>query len=103
MPYIERECARGTRLYAIALAILVVFAAKGFGTFGQDAIMNWVGLRIIADFQIRMFAHLMRADLVFFHDNHAGGLRHYCHGHIGLRVVIFDAGSEIYSRSLIHG
>ncbi len=63
-----------TMLLLVGAAILVSFVAKGFGTFGQGVLMNWIGFRIIADFQIQMFAHLMRADLQFFHDNHAGTL-----------------------------
>jgi len=63
-----------TMLLLVGAAILVSFVAKGLGTFGQGVLMNWIGFRIIADFQIQMFAHLMRADLQFFHDNHAGTL-----------------------------
>lgn len=63
-----------TMLLLVAAAILVSFVAKGLGTYGQGVLMNWIGFRIIADFQIQMFAHLMRADLQFFHDNHAGTL-----------------------------
>ncbi len=62
------------QLHAVAIAVLIVFIVKGASTYGQNVLMNWVGFRIIADFQIRMFAHLMRSDLVFFHDNHSGGL-----------------------------
>ena len=63
-----------TMLLLVGAAILISFVAKGLGTYGQGVLMNWIGFRIIADFQIQMFAHLMRADLVFFHDNHAGTL-----------------------------
>jgi ATP-binding cassette, subfamily B, bacterial MsbA len=62
------------RLIAIGAMVLGVFLAKGMGTFGQSVLMNFVGFKIIADFQERMFAHLMRADLAFFHANSAGGL-----------------------------
>jgi subfamily B ATP-binding cassette protein MsbA len=63
-----------TMLLLVGAAILISFVAKGLGTYGQGVLMNWIGFRIIADFQIQMFAHLMRADLQFFHDNHAGTL-----------------------------
>ena len=62
------------RLIAIGAMVLGVFLAEGMGTFGQSVLMNFVGFKIIADFQERMFAHLMRADLAFFHANSAGGL-----------------------------
>ena len=61
-------------LAGVAAAVLAVSAAKGLGNFGQSVLMNWVGFRIVADFQVRMFAHLMRTDLAYFHDNHASGL-----------------------------
>ena len=61
-------------LVFVALAVLAASAGKGLGNFGQSVLMNWVGYRIVADFQIRMFAHLMRADLAYFHDNHPSGL-----------------------------
>ena len=62
------------RLVAVGAMVLTVFLTKGLGTFGQSVLMNFVGFKIIADFQERMFAHLMRADLAFFHANSAGGL-----------------------------
>ncbi|MGH6953248.1 MAG: ABC transporter ATP-binding protein, partial [Alphaproteobacteria bacterium] len=61
-------------LAAVGVAVLVVFVVKGLATYGQAVLMNHVGFRIVADIQIAMFAHLMRADLAFFHDNHSGGL-----------------------------
>ena len=63
-----------SKLLGIGVMVFAVFLAKGFGTFGQAVLMNYVGFRIIADFQIRMFAHLMRADLAFFQNTAAGGL-----------------------------
>jgi subfamily B ATP-binding cassette protein MsbA len=63
-----------SQLYGIGAMVFAVFVAKGFGTFGQAVLMNYVGYRIIADFQIRMFAHLMRADLAYFQNTAAGSL-----------------------------
>ncbi len=61
-------------LYWVASLVFTVFVIKGLATYGQAVTMNYVGLRIIADLQIRMFAHLMRADLAFFHNTSAGSL-----------------------------
>ena len=63
-----------SKLLGIGVLVFAVFLTKGFGTFGQAVLMNYVGFRIIADFQIRMFAHLMRADLAYFQNTAAGGL-----------------------------
>ena len=62
------------RLNEIAIVILVVFATKGFATYGQGVLMNHVGMRIIADVQAKMFDHVIGADLAFFQANATGGL-----------------------------
>ena len=58
----------------VAGAVLATFAVKGFATYGQAVLMTGVGQRIIAEMQKEMFAHLMRADLAFFHDSSTGRL-----------------------------
>ncbi len=61
-----------TLLWLIPLAIVVAALVKSGATYLQAAMMNRIGLRIIADLQMQLFAHLMRADLQFFHDSSAG-------------------------------
>ncbi len=61
-------------LPVVAVSILVVFTVKGLATYGQAVLMSYIGQRIIADIQNRMFAHLMHADLAFFHANSTGKL-----------------------------
>ena len=56
------------------VVILIVSLVIGFSQLGQAVLMQKVGLRVIADMQDQMFAHLMRADLQFFHDNATGKL-----------------------------
>ncbi len=63
-----------TMLYVVPLMVVAAALVKGGGTYGQAVLMNQVGQRIIADLQVRLFAHLMRADLQFFHDNPTGRL-----------------------------
>jgi ABC-type multidrug transport system fused ATPase/permease subunit len=53
---------------------LITFAVKGFATYGQAVLMTQVGQRIVAGMQNEMFAHVMRADLAFFHDSSTGRL-----------------------------
>jgi subfamily B ATP-binding cassette protein MsbA len=62
------------QLREIAAIILVVFAVKGFATYGHGVTMNYIGMRIIADVQGRMFEHVIGADLAFFHANATGTL-----------------------------
>jgi subfamily B ATP-binding cassette protein MsbA len=61
-------------LIAVSVAIVVIFLVKGLATYGQTVLMTYVGQRVIADMQIRMFDHLMGADLAYFQRNHTGKL-----------------------------
>lgn len=61
-------------LWLVGLAILATFTVKGLANYGQAALMSAVGLRIVADTQNRLFRHLSRMDLAFFHAHSTGGL-----------------------------
>ena len=61
-------------LKLVSIAVLTTFAIKGFANYGQSLLMNWVGMRIIADAQNRLYSHLTRMDLGFFHNNPTGTL-----------------------------
>ncbi len=61
-------------LYMAAAVVMAVFLLKGMATYGQNVLVSFVGQRILADLQKRMFAHLLRADLAYFHDQSSGGL-----------------------------
>ncbi|HZD25353.1 MAG TPA: ABC transporter ATP-binding protein, partial [Alphaproteobacteria bacterium] len=61
-------------LLLVPAAIFVVALIRGFSTYGQSVLMNGAGQRIIADVQINMYAHLMRADLSYLNATHTGTL-----------------------------
>ncbi len=61
-------------LVLMPLAVIAVFAVKGAAGYGQNVIMNTVGQRIISNMQRRLYAHLMKADLAFFHATSTGTL-----------------------------
>lgn len=63
-----------TMLALVPLALVVAALVKGAADYGQAVLTSNTGLRIIADLQEEMFAHLMRADLAFFHDSSTGKL-----------------------------
>jgi subfamily B ATP-binding cassette protein MsbA len=63
-----------TLLYLVPAAILVISLIKGAATYGEAVLMAFVGQRIIADFQRKLFAHFVRLDLAFFHDSGSGRL-----------------------------
>ena len=65
---------REEMLLPIALIALAVFLAKGFATYGQAVLMSFVGHRVVADLQQRLYDRLIGADLAFFQKTSPGEL-----------------------------
>ncbi len=61
-------------LWVVGTMVVGTFFIKGAANYTQAMIMNFVGLKIIAELRNRLFAHLARMDLAFFHRNTTGGL-----------------------------
>jgi subfamily B ATP-binding cassette protein MsbA len=61
-------------LWPVAGAVLATFAIKGTAEYAQAALMSQVGLRIVADLQKRLFAHLLTLDAGFFGATSSGRL-----------------------------
>ena len=61
-------------LVLLPLAVIVLFLIKGAAGYGQAVLMKYVGLRITTDMRIRLFSHLMPADLPFYHNTASGEL-----------------------------
>lgn len=61
-------------LWLLPLAIIIIALIKGSASYGQSVVTQSMALRVIADLQSTMFAHLMRADLVMFQDVTTGRL-----------------------------
>jgi len=61
-------------LLIIPAAVVVLAFIKGFASYAQTMLMTYVGQRIVADIQNKLFARIMRADLAFFHVNPTGTL-----------------------------
>ncbi len=55
-------------------AVFIAFIVKGFASFGESVLMNYIGQHIISDLQNRLFRHLLHADLRFFHTHSTGQL-----------------------------
>lgn len=53
-------------LWVVAGVVLVAYFIKGAANYGQSVLMSFVGLRIIANTQNRLFTHLVGMDLDFF-------------------------------------
>ena len=61
-------------LMVLPLVVLAVFACSSGANYAQAVLMHYVGQRIIADLQKRLFAHLLDADLAFYHNTETGAL-----------------------------
>src|SRR5271167_4010114 len=59
------------KIVVIGLVAMVIFAAKGFATYGSTVTLSWIGNHIIADNQRRLFDKLLREDIGFFADRHS--------------------------------
>ena len=63
-----------SRLWIVAFTVLATFLVKGIANYAQAMLMHFVGLRILSDMQNRLFNHLSRMDLAFFHRHATGTL-----------------------------
>ena len=61
-------------LVIVPVAVIVITLIRGAATYGQAVLMAFVGQRVIADLQSRVFAHILRFDLAFFQDTASGKL-----------------------------
>lgn len=63
-----------TMLYIIPLVILGNFCLKGLASFYEGVTMRMLGQRIITDLQLRLYGHLIYADLKFLLEHSSGNL-----------------------------
>ena len=61
-------------LWPVALAVFAVFNIRGLATYGYSVMMNRLGQQIVSDINRDMFAHLVYADVAFFHGQQSGQL-----------------------------
>ena len=59
-------------LYAIIVAILVIFAIRGLTTFGHRYLMGYIGQRVITDLRARLFAHLQKLSISYYDKRRTG-------------------------------
>jgi ATP-binding cassette subfamily B protein len=58
-------------IVVIGLIAMVIFAAKGFATYGSAVLLSSIGNSIIANNQRRLFDKLLHEDIDFFADRHS--------------------------------
>lgn len=61
-------------LWPIAGTVMLLFVIKGLANYGQAGLMSFLGLRVVADMQDRLFAHLCRMDTAYFQATSTGRL-----------------------------
>ncbi len=61
-------------LWAIPLAVIAAALVKSVADYVQSVQMAYVGQRIVADTQLRLFERMMAADLALLHGTHTGRL-----------------------------
>jgi ATP-binding cassette, subfamily B, bacterial MsbA len=66
--YVEKNY---REIVALGLFAMVIFAVKASATYGSAVTLSWVGNRIVADNQRRMFDKLLRENIGFFADRHS--------------------------------
>jgi ATP-binding cassette, subfamily B, bacterial MsbA len=69
--FIEKD---RTMLMVIPFAVFLVAIIGAAANYGNTLNMRYVGQRIIADMQLRLFAHLMASDIGLFHNESSGRL-----------------------------
>jgi subfamily B ATP-binding cassette protein MsbA len=65
---------RADLLWPLALAVMGTFLAKSMAGYGEAVLLSRVGLQVIADMQNRLFRHLLKLDVAFFHEMQTGRL-----------------------------
>ncbi len=58
-------------IVVIGVLAVVIFATKGLATYGAATMLNYIGNRIVADNQRRMFDKLLAQNIGFFADRHS--------------------------------
>lgn len=63
-----------TMLFIIPLAIFAIITIGAAANYGSMLAMRYIGQRLVADMQIRLFSHLIKSDLSLFHNQSSGRL-----------------------------
>lgn len=61
-------------LVPISLAVFAITLVGAVANYGNTLSMRFIGQRIIADMQMRLFEHLMKSDIGLFHQQSSGRL-----------------------------
>jgi ATP-binding cassette subfamily B protein len=59
------------QIVALGVLAMAIFVVKALATYGSAVWLSWIGNRIVADNQERMFDKLMQEDIGYFADRHS--------------------------------
>ncbi|WP_085953123.1 MULTISPECIES: ABC transporter ATP-binding protein [Chelativorans] len=62
------------KVIRICIEVVLIFAIRGFASYGQGVLLAKVGNNVVARYQRRLFEHLMRLDIGFFTGTRSGQL-----------------------------
>jgi ATP-binding cassette, subfamily B, bacterial MsbA len=68
------DTANKSRIYWVALAVLLIFMAKGIASFAQTVLMARAGNRIVAETQNTLFKRLLGQGIAFFNTTESSDL-----------------------------
>ncbi|WP_457298151.1 ABC transporter ATP-binding protein [Phyllobacterium sp. P5_D12] len=95
--YYER---REDLIIPISLGILGAFVIRGIATYVQSVTMARIGNNIVARYQARVFDHLMKLGLDFYHDTRSGQLAARVNQNVGgvrelLDIVVTTIAKDV--------
>ncbi|MCA8928705.1 MAG: ABC transporter ATP-binding protein, partial [Alphaproteobacteria bacterium] len=79
-------------IWWIGAAVMLTFLVRSAATFAQETLVVYVGQRIVADIQARLFGHLMHQDVATLQGHHSGTLlSRFTYDVNTMRYVVSDA------------
>ena len=58
-------------IVVVGLLTMLIFVVKAAATYGSAVMLSWIGNRIVADNQRRMFDKLLHENIGYFADRHS--------------------------------
>jgi subfamily B ATP-binding cassette protein MsbA len=88
-------------LFWIPLAVVVIYLLKGLCSYGQTVLMNFIGLRIIADLRNLLYRRIQMQSLSFFTKHPTGLLMSRITNDVGtIQGAVSDAVTSLFKDSV---
>ncbi len=93
-----------SELYLIAFVLALAFSLRGWASFGQTMLLNYIGQSMIATLQNRLFRRIISSDLSFFNRQSPGALTARFTNDVGyLRTSVNDGLQAISAAMQVVG